>query len=361
MKSETVVSFNKEIENFLRERGAISIGFATLETLKSEIPSTDITYVLPEAKSAICFALPFDKQKIRDYLSKKDFASHEKDRFDLNIKGAKVAKELAAFLQEKGHLATYKYPNNEYRKEEKGWQLNMHPPISHRYVAVASGCASFGWSGNVGIKGHGTAILLNTVFTSAELEPTKPIPAEESFCNSCKTCVKACTSKMIHEDEATEVTIGGNKFSYGKRRTYSRCFYICGGFTGLNTKSKKHWSTWSPGRFPVPDDDKKIMTVWNRAMRKYKKWPERTDMGISGYENKALPGFNLHLTCGLCQNICFGDPKETAKNFKLLSNSGCVIQAPNGDILMLSPEEAEKVFNEFPEEHKKLYTDSRKL
>jgi len=361
MKSESVISLNKEIEAFLREQGAISVGFATLETLKGGPPSSDITYALPEAKSAISFALPFDKQMIRDSLAKKDFASHEKDRFDLNIKGAKVAKALTLWLQEKGFIASYKYPNNQYRKEEKGWQINMPPPVSHRYIAVASGCASFGWSGNVGIKGQGTAILLNSVFTNAELEPTQPIPSEESFCNKCKTCVKVCTSKMIHEDEETSITMGGNEFNYAKRRVYTRCFYVCGGFTGLNKKAKKHWSTWSPGRFPVPDHDGKIFTAMNRAMRKYKKWPERTDMGISGYENKVLPGYNLHLTCGLCQNVCFGDPKETAKNYKIISDSGCVIQKPNGDILMLSPEEAKKVFNEFPETHKKLYTDKRKL
>lgn len=361
MTVQTTATLESEIEEFLRQQGAIKVGFATLKTLAGGPPSTDITYVLPEARSAISFALPFDKKKIRDYLAKKDFASHEKDRYDLNVKGAQVARELTLWLQEKGFIAEYKYPNNQYRKEISGWQLTMPPPISHRYIAVRSGVASFGWSGNVGIKGIGAPILINTVFTNTELEPTDPIPPEEAFCNKCKICVKACTSSLIHDKEETAISIGGETFTYAKRRTYTRCQYVCGGFTGLNKKGAKHWSTWSPGRFDVPDDDRKIMTVWFRAMKKYKKWPERTDYGIEGYENIALPGYNLHLTCGLCQNVCFGDPKETAENFRILSNSGCVIQKPNGDIMVLPHDEAEKVFNEFPEEHRKLYTDARKL
>lgn len=361
MTTKTVTTLNKEIEEFLYKQGAVKVGFATLETLAGGPPSTDITYILPEAKSAICFALPFDKDKIRDYLAKKDFASHEKDRYWLNVKGAQVAKELALWLQEKGLLAAYRYPNNQYRKEVHGWQLKLPPPISHRYIAVRSGVASFGWSGNVGLKGYGAHILLNTVVTNAELEPTDPIPPEESHCNNCRICVKVCASKLIHNTDETSVSIGGETFTYAKRRLYTRCFYVCGGFTGLNKKGSQHFSTWSPGRFDVPDEDRAIMTKMFRAMEKYKKWPQRTDYGIEGYENVALPGYNLHLTCGLCQAICFGDPKETAENYKRLVNAGCVIQTPEGDILTLPPEEAQKMFVSFPLKHKRLYTERSKL
>ncbi len=361
MTTKVVTTLNKEIEDFLVEEGAVKVGFATLETLAGGPPSTDITYVLPEAKSAICFALPFDKQKIRDYLAKKDFASHERDRYDLNVKGAEVARKLTEWLQEKGFIAAYKYPNNQYRKEVTGWQLKLPPPISHRYIAVRSGVASFGWSGNVGLKGYGAHILLNTVLTNAELAPTDPIPPEESHCNKCKICVQACTSRLIHDTEETSVTIGGETFTYAKRRNYIRCFYVCGGFTGLNTRGGKHWSTWSPGRFHVPEEDRKIMTQFFRASDKYRKWPQRTDYGIEGYENTALPGYNLHLTCGLCQNVCAGSPKETADYFKILINSGCVVQDPDGNILALPQEEAEKVFNSFPRKHKRLYTEPKNL
>ena len=44
--------------------GAFKVGIATTETLAGCPPSADLTYVLPEAKSAICFAMAFDQSLI---------------------------------------------------------------------------------------------------------------------------------------------------------------------------------------------------------------------------------------------------------------------------------------------------------
>ena len=61
------------------------------------------------------------------------------------------------------------------------------------------------------------------------------------------------------------------------------------------------------------------------------------------------------LTCGNCQLICWGDPKETAENYRILTNSGCVVQKENGDIVVLPPKEADEVFNKMDPKHKRLY------
>ena len=49
---------------FLKLQGATIVGVATKETLAGGPPSTDLEYVLPGAKSAVCFAVPFDQEKI---------------------------------------------------------------------------------------------------------------------------------------------------------------------------------------------------------------------------------------------------------------------------------------------------------
>ena len=61
------------------------------------------------------------------------------------------------------------------------------------------------------------------------------------------------------------------------------------------------------------------------------------------------------LTCGNCQLICWGDPKLTKENYQLLTNSGCVIQKENGEILVLPPDGAEKTFRTMDSKHQKLY------
>ena len=56
-------TLNSEIEKYLLDKGAIKVGFATEETMYSPegIPSTDLTKILQDGQSAVCFALPLDK------------------------------------------------------------------------------------------------------------------------------------------------------------------------------------------------------------------------------------------------------------------------------------------------------------
>jgi len=62
------VNLQEEVEELLLKQGAVSVGFATKESLEGGPTATDMTYVLPEAETVICFAVPLDKEKIRNYL-----------------------------------------------------------------------------------------------------------------------------------------------------------------------------------------------------------------------------------------------------------------------------------------------------
>jgi epoxyqueuosine reductase QueG len=260
---------------------------------------------------------------------------------------------LASWLEEKGYKSKAIISNNNYKKEIKGWRATMPPRLSHRYVAVASGVGSFGWSGNVGMKDIGTTILLGTVVTTAELEPTKPIPPDQTFCTKCKICTQVCTASMFSKDESVSFTLGGIEYTHSARNGYVRCQYVCGGFTGLHPSGK--FSTYSPGRFPIPETNQEIYKMMGHAIRRYPNWPERTDRK-GGYVNEAAPGLNIRLTCGLCQIICWGNTKDTAENYRILTESGCIIQDPDGSIKIYPAEEAEEYFKSLPEKHQKLYT-----
>ena len=52
------MSLEALIEEFLLERGALSVGIATAETLSGSPPSADITYRMEEARSAVSFTPP---------------------------------------------------------------------------------------------------------------------------------------------------------------------------------------------------------------------------------------------------------------------------------------------------------------
>ncbi|MBA7714503.1 hypothetical protein ES703_123528 [subsurface metagenome] len=274
MLDEEKQSLNDEIVQFILDNGAIKVGFATKETLAGGPPSTDITYLLSEAETVICFAVPLDKEKIRAFL-RKDLPDsrmeHEKDNVEGYLKTISIAKKTANFLQEKGFKATEIISNFKYREEIPGWELKMYPELALRLIAMRSGAGSVGWSGNIGLKGYGAAIILGGLVTSAKLEPTAPIPSEDSFCNKCKLCTKVCGYGMFSEDEETSVTLGGYTFTYSKRINKLRCALVCGGINGLHKSGQ--WSTWSPGRYDYPEDDYEVNRLITLGMTTQPKRP----------------------------------------------------------------------------------------
>ena len=58
------MTLEQDIENILLESGAKKVGFATLDTMAGGPTGADITYLLPEAQSAISFYVPFNKEMI---------------------------------------------------------------------------------------------------------------------------------------------------------------------------------------------------------------------------------------------------------------------------------------------------------
>jgi epoxyqueuosine reductase QueG len=350
------ITLNDDIEEMLKERGALRVGFVTLETMAGGPPGADITYLLPEAKSAISFAIPLDKDLIRPFLAKElpnGRADHEKDNINKNIQAWRIAKDVRDFLREKGYKAMSVIPNNKYREDVPGWQASLPPELSLRYLAARSGVGSFGWNGSIGIKGIGTTIILGGIVTSAELEPTDPLTEEESFCTQCKLCTRVCGFQMFSDKKETSVTLGGHTFSYSKRLNKLRCELVCGGCTGLHKSGQ--FSTWSPGRYDYPEDDREVTRLITLAMTHLKKRPEILDHS-KGYTPSSFGGMGrVQLTCGNCNITCWGDRVETVENYKILKNSGCVIQRENGEIEIFPPEKAKEEFEKMDPKHKRLY------
>lgn len=350
------ITLNDEIEKMLKERGALRVGFATLETMAGGPLGADITYLLPEAQSAIGFAISLNIDLIRPFLGKENpnaRADHEKDNIDKNIRAWDIAKDVRDFLRQKGYKAMSVIPNNKYREDVPGWQVSLPPELSLRYLAARSGVGSFGWNGSIGIKDIGTPIILGGIVTSAKLEPTDPLPPEESFCNECKLCTKVCGFEMFSDKEETFVTLGGQTFSYSKRINKLRCALVCGGSSGLHKSGE--FSTWSPGRYDYPEDDYEVNRLMTLAMTHLKKRPIIKDHS-KGYNAASFGGMGkVQLTCGNCNIICWGDPAETAKNYKILKNSGCVIQKEDGELLVFPTEKAKEEFEKMDPKHKRLY------
>lgn len=340
---------SQTVIDYARSLGACVTGIATLDTLAGGPPSADLSYVLPDAKSAISFALPLDQNLIYPFLRKKDRLSLERDNLRTNSLAAGISLQLAEWLEQKGYPSMAQAANEVYRRDTPGGVLDMYPPLSLRYLAVRSGVGHFGLSGNVITKDYGAAVVLGCVVTTAEMNPTESLPRDESYCDECRLCMASCVSGLMDKKQKTRVKLGSVEFEYSKRRPYLRCNYVCGGFTGLHSSGK--WSTWSPGRFPIPEDDAEFGPALASSISAYGNRPQTE----GGYPHILLRGARLWQTCGNCQLVCHPDREERERRYQMLTRSGVVVQHPDGTLEAMPPQKAASYLSAMEPEARALY------
>lgn len=344
---------NEEISEILKnmaiDLGAKYVGIATKETLKDGPPSTDLDSVFVGAKSAIVFAVPFDEKLIDPYLAKEDFSLNQNKIHNTTFAGG-ISLEIAGFLDQIGYKAVPIAPNFVYRKNTPNGIRDRKPIISHKYLAAVSGVGFFGHSGHILTKEHGAAIVLSSVVTDAELISTDPIDESEKYCDECKLCKSSCISNYI-SDEKIKINIGNNKFEYQSPKSHWRCILVCGGATGLSYSKK--YSTWSPGRFTLPEEDIDFEKLREKAMPAYVKRPKLDSV----FYHPGVPEYKMQYTCSTCQFICHPDKKTRTRRYALFKKSGVIVEDEKGNRKVVTPDEAEKIIEKMPNDKKSLYTD----
>ena len=335
----TTEELTAKVKAFALNYGAVVVGITTVDTLAGGPPSTDLSYVLEGARSAVTFGVPLDEDKILDFLAKNDREAHQKDYCMASTISTGIAAQLASFLQQFGHDAVAVMSNEVYRNDAPKMKRNQYPDISHRYLAVRSGIGWFGFSGNVLTPSHGPNVNFATMVTTAKLEPTDPLPVEDNFCDECtQACNASCPSGLFRygsRDKVT-VTMGGIDFTYSKRRAYDHCNFVCGGNSGLHQSGR--WSTWSPARFPIAKEDEDVLPVLREAAAAWRKRPELPGGGLQQPIQYGMTKRDIPLTCGNCALVCHPDKAERDRRLKLLQDSGVMIQHEDGSVEAVTPE-----------------------
>ena len=333
-----------EIKSIACENGAALVGIGSRERLAGAPPSVDPDYVLPSTRSIISIAIPMDRRRIRDFLSKKEWLVHGADRKNIYQKLYTITDHLTDFLKEKGFEARGVEANNIYRPEPGGTdainRVEMVPDFSHRYAAVACGLGQLGWSGNLMTPQFGAAVYLASILTSAELEADPLL--EENPCDKCKLCTTACPVEMISTKESVSVTIAGREYSHGKKENNARCIIGCGGYHGLGLN--KRWSTWSPFRvdYPLPDNEAELI-----AQSRQVRAADPDKQGSRAFltqRDKCFDPKEVYIdTCGNCQLVCWEKHEDREENRRLLHNSGVVALTPEGKRVSIPAEQAAEV------------------
>lgn len=333
-----------QVKVIARENGAALVGIASRERLAKAPPSGDPSYLLPSTCSIISFAIPLDRQVIRDYLSKKDWLGHGADQKRIYQKLYTIADRLEDFLKSQGFEARGVDANNIYRPEPGGTdainRVMMVPDFSHRYGAVAAGLGWLGWSGNLMTPQFGAAVFLASVLTSAKLEPGPLL--EENPCDKCKLCTAVCPVEMVSPKQSVSVIIAGREYSYGKKGNNARCLIGCGGYHGLSPN--KRWSTWSPYRvdYPFPQAKAELIAL-SRRIRAADPKRQGNRAFLTQRDRCFDPSETYENTCANCNLICWEKREDREENRRLLVNSGVVVLTAEGKRVAVPPEEAVEI------------------
>ncbi|TAK29733.1 MAG: epoxyqueuosine reductase [Chloroflexota bacterium] len=324
----------QEIIAIAREHGIDKVGFTSRERLAAAPPSGDLTYVLPSARSAVSLVVALDHTVTRAYLAKEDQVGHSHDQGRAYAKLKEAAHAIQRLLVDKGHEVHCPQANFQYRKDLP--PMTMAPPLSHRYVAVASGLGWIGWSGNVFTPEYGAAVCISSVVTSAELGPD-PMLAGEPPCKSCRLCAAVCPSYFISRNDETSVSIGGRDHSYHRKVTNMRCLVTCGGANGARAGAE--WSTWShrvldlPGRGEDEAFQRKVFEYRQRPNSRLLNFlldMEQTGVADGDWDEYDRRSFEMTFSCSYCMLICWPSMEDRRKNYRMVVTSGKVFKDQTG-------------------------------
>ena len=346
---------SRVVREFVMIEGACAAGIATVQTLAGGPPSSDLSYVLPDARAAVSFAVAIDPKPIPAYLMKKERLALEKAFVRANVQASGIALHLANYLAQKGYPSVPVAANNVFRPPAPDAPSGdiadlYYPDIAHRYLAVRSGVGHMGLSGNILTPRRGAAVILGATVTTAPLRATPPLPGETNYCDDCRLCMASCAAAFMQPQEKTSICLGGHEVSYARRRHYGRCDLVCSGYTGLHASGK--WSTWSPGRWAIPDSDDRRRAAARRMKNAHSKWPP-SEGGRYFYFTDA----KLRVSCANCQLVCCPDKDERKARYQMLTGSGVVVQGPDGRLAAVSPQAAARQLAAMPADRRRLYED----
>ena len=275
MNAEELSKYRLRLMEFLEVSGACAVGICNADSLKGGPPSTDLTRELATAKSAIVFAYPQDHKIVEAYMGKTDQTKYQAHYIQVNNIVQGLASEVAFQLRGAGFDAVAVHAGNtasggdsrdvspqnktqeeaaeRYPSTDTDMMIGLIPVLSQRYLAAACGVGFFGRSGNILTADEGATVVLGALVTSADLEPTPPLPEEANYCDDCNWCEAVCPTKYMSTQEKVSVQLGQRIHTYAERMNPLRCASHMSGNAGIAYNGK--FGSWGPSQKKLPADD----------------------------------------------------------------------------------------------------------
>ncbi len=323
----------ERLKQSARQDGAVAVGIASRERLLSSPSSAHPDYLLPDAQSAISFAVAIDQNVLRQSFRKEVWLLHGRELKRATQLAYTMGDHIAGLLRDRGFQAIQVDINNTFRPQQGVsdplLMTEFLPDFSHRYGAVAAGLGRLGWSGNLLIPRYGATVLLGTVLTTARLEPD-PLVADNP-CDRCKVCTAVCPVGMMSPRDSVEVSVAGITETIARKQPASRCWVSCGDYHGLEPGGK--WTNWSPYRVTTPlPSEKDDIDALLIALRNTDPTEHQAVNPFSEYRTAAFnPDWPFVAACGNCANVCWDRREDRIENRRLITSSGRAVLTPDGN------------------------------
>ncbi len=216
----------KEINKTVEREGIDLIGFAPKERFSSLPPEVNPFSIFPEGKTVIMVGKRICRGSLRGVEEGTNFSDYKlfgknwlEDEF-LAI----ACYGLTNTLEDNGWEAVPVFPNPSelapmgISVAEGRPAPNVFPDFN--YAAVACGLCEIGRNGLPLSKTFGSRQRFHMIITDAEL-PATPL-LEQSVCDGCMECAKACPLGAISTTEFEEIDICGKKMKVAKI-DYEKC------------------------------------------------------------------------------------------------------------------------------------------
>jgi len=337
----------QELKDLAVSMGAIDARVANLEMLKGP-PSADPTYVLPEAQSAIAFAVPLGNDFIPDYFGKVTRTVFKQIMYDTYQLIGNIGESMVDLIEKQGFKALSPSPNGYYRQKDGKIDFGI-PDFSHRFAAVASGLGTFGWSGNLMVNDHYSSVFLGSVITDAVLPTDEQL--KEDLCDNCRICARVCPLEYVQPKSEQKVELGGREYTYNAKGNHMRCGLACSGYVGRSQDGT--WSSWAALPYDFPEKDEALLDMFASAISdpatlsirrhtginkegKYAKWAKEGFKTRKGVLCRSLEDTNP--TCCNCLLVCSGPIEWRKKLMQTLHSSGVVELTADGQKIAVKTE-----------------------
>lgn len=174
---------SKEIEEFLKSRGAEIVGFASLENIRN---------VPKEYPNSIIIGIPIEKEALKTIYTD-DQSKYVESMKNVASKLNDIIIDGEEYITDTMNYNALAMTRERVAKDFK----DLASKIPHKTTGTRSG---IGWIGRCALlisPKYGAALRISTILTDMPIKTGTPI--DDSLCDECSDCQDACPVNAINE------------------------------------------------------------------------------------------------------------------------------------------------------------------